>query len=279
MKRERNLFHRVASLMLAIVMVFSVIVVVPKDVKAAVAKTLPAGGGTVAISDEESTIVSGEDAVISYTAAKDGYLKLTFSNATKITQSPVNGMAYGKVTLYSASGAALSNVFSYDTSDAQAAFFTEAYGVKKGTAYQIRVSSAGGVTISASFTASKAKQNKNTKKGKAISLKKNKKVVGVIPSGSTTSHWYKFKLTKNQKLNVGVTSYFTGSVKVSISGPGVRKGGGYLNSRWVENGKYRSVWGMRYPYTTEGKVKTGTYYIQIKPSTKTCGGYFEVNWR
>lgn len=280
MKRERrNLFHRTASLMLAVVMVCSAIVVMPKDVSAAVAKTLPAGGGVVAISDAESTVVSGQETIISYTAAKDGYLQLTFSNATAIKQSPINGFAWGEVMLYSASGSALSPKFTYDTSDAQAAFFTEAYGVKKGTAYQIRVSSAGGVNVNAKFTASKKKESKNTKKGKAVNLKRKKKTVGVITSGTTTSHWYKFKVTKNQKLNVGITAHFTGSVKVSVSGPGIKKGGGYITSRWTAGTTTKSVWGLRSPFGTKGKVKTGTYYIQIKPTTRTCGGYFKVDWK
>lgn len=279
MKRERrNLFQRSASLMLAVVMVLSVIVVMPKDVKAA-NMTLPSGGGSVAITDAQSTIVSGEDTIISYTAAKDGYLQLTFSNATAIKQSPISGFAWGQVMLCSASGVALSPKFTYNTNDAQAAFFSEAYGVKKGTAYQIRVSSAGGVNISAKFTASKKKDNKNTKKGKAVNLKRKKKVVGVITSGTTTAHWYKFKVTKNQKLNVGVTAHFTGTVKVTISGPGVRKGGGYVTSRWVEGNSDKSVWGIRSPFTTTGKVKTGTYYVQIKPTTRTCGGYFKIDWK
>lgn len=99
MKREeRNLFHRVASLMLAVVMVFSVIIVMPKDVSAA-NLTLPSGGGTVMITDEQSYIISGEATVITYTATKDGSLQLTFSNATQIKQSPINGYAWGEATL------------------------------------------------------------------------------------------------------------------------------------------------------------------------------------
>ena len=86
MKKERNLFQRVASLMLAVVMVFSVIVVMPKDVKADVAKTIQSGGGAVTISDEESAIISGEDTIITYVATKDGSLQLTFSNAIKNPQ-------------------------------------------------------------------------------------------------------------------------------------------------------------------------------------------------
>ena len=128
MKREeRNLFHRVASLMLAVVMVFSVIIVMPKDVSAA-NLTLPSGGGTVMITDEQSYIISGEATVITYTATKDGSLQLTFSNATQIKQSPINGYARGEATLCNAGLTPISAKFTYDTSDTRAGFYSDVYG-------------------------------------------------------------------------------------------------------------------------------------------------------
>lgn len=279
MKREKNLFHRVASLMLAVVMVFSVIVVMPKDVRAA-NMTLPAGGGTVTITDEQSYIISGEEAVITYTATKDGSLQLTFSNATQIKQSPISGYAWGEATLCNAGGTPISAKFTYDTSDTRAGFYSDIYGVKKGTTYKIRVLSAGGVTVSAKFTAIKSNLNKNFKKGKAVNLKRKKQTDGVIQSGTTNTHWYKFKLTKAQKINIGITPKLTGGVKVTITGPGVKKGTFQVDCRYSSGGDYYlGWWGKRRAFSTSGKVKPGTYYIQVKPISRTCGGSYKINWK
>ena len=285
MKREKtNLMHRVASLMLAVVMVLSVIVVMPKDVKAEVAKTLPSNGGSLTITDEECYIVSREATVITYTAPKDGSLQLTFSNATRITGSyngvSVDGYAWGDVTLCNTSMTPLSAVFTYYTDDTRAGFYSEIYGVKKGTTYKIRVLSAGGVTINAKFTQIKSNLMKNSKKGKAINLKKKKQTTGVIQAGTTNTHWYKFKLTKAKKLNVGITPKLTGSVKITITGPGVKKGTFQVDCRYTAGSSYYlGSWGIRRAFTTSGKVKPGTYYIQVKPISRTCGGSYKINWK
>ncbi len=280
MKREeRNLFHRVASLMLAVVMVFSVIIVMPKDVSAA-NLTLPSGGGTVMITDEQSYIISGEATVITYTATKDGSLQLTFSNATQIKQSPINGYAWGEATLCNAGLTPISAKFTYDTSDTRAGFYSDVYGVKKGTTYKIRIVAAGGVSVNAKFTAIKKKLNNNSKKGKAVNLKRKKATDGVIQSGTTTAHWYKFKLSKAAKLNIGITPKLTGGVKLTITGPGVKKGTFQVDCRYTSGDDYYlGWWGKRRAFTTSGKVKPGTYYIQVKPISRTCGGSYKINWK
>ncbi len=281
MKREKNLFQRVASLMLAVVMVFSVIVVMPKDVKADVTKTIASGGGTVAISDEESAIVSGQDTVITYVATKDGSLQLTFSNAIKNPQVAQQiGHAWGYVTLCNASGTPLSARLEYDTNSTYTGFYSEVYGVKKGTTYKIRISAAGGVTVSAKFTAIKNNLNKNSSKKKAVNLKKKKQVDGVIQSGTTSTHWYKFKVTKAQKLNIGITPKLTGDLKLTVTGPGIKKGIFQVNCRYSAGGyNYLGSWGNKRSYGTDGKVRPGTYYIQVKPTSRTCGGSYKINWK
>lgn len=281
MKRERrNLFQRSASFMLAVVMVLSVIVVMPKDVKAAADRVLPAGGGTIAISDQECAAAIQDYNWISYTAAKDGYLKLTFSNNTKI---PEVGYSSGSVVLYDAAKAApLSNTMVYSIKDGREFVTTEYYGVKKGATYKIRVNSYGGVIITAQFKAIKKNLNNNLKKGKAVTLKKGKKTDGIIQSGNSKSHFYKFKVTNSKSVKVTIVPYLTSDFYFSVSGPRLKKKKTQVPMR-AANGMSNANWGYKKCgtkiYSTGGKLTPGTYYLEIKPIGKTCNGYFSVKWK
>lgn len=279
MKRERrNLFHKVASLMLAVVMVFSVIIVMPKDVSAAADKALPAGGGTITITDEECSAMIRDYNWISYTAAKDGYLKLTFSNNTKAASL---GYSYGSVVLYDAAKATpLSAAMSYDTNETRAFMTSEYYGVKKGTTYKIRVNSTGGVIISAQFKAINKKLNNNLKKKKAVTLKKNKQTDGIIQPGNTKSHFYKFKVTKSQKIRFSIQPYLTGDVYFILSGPRLKKTRVQVNGRSVSSTSvFCNYWGVKRTLPTVGKAAPGTYYMEVKPIGRTCSGYYKVSWK
>lgn len=284
MKRERrNLFQRSASLMLAVVMVLSVIVVMPKDVKAAADKVLPAGGGTITITDQESVEAAyyNEYHWISYTAAKDGYLKLTFSNNTKI---PEVGYSSGSVVLYDASKAApLSNTMRYSIKDGREFATTEYYGVKKGVTYKIRVEDIGGVIINAQFKAIKKKLNNNLKKGKAITLKRGKKTDGIIQPGNSKSHFYKFKVTNSKKVKVTIAPYLTSDFYFDVWGPRLKKSKEQVTLR-TANGTTNYNWGNKKCGTeistrSGGKLTPGTYYIEVKPIGKTCNGYFSIKWK
>lgn len=282
MKRERrNLFQRSASLMLAVVMVLSVIVVMPKDVKAAADRVLPAGGGTIAITDQECAAAIWDYNWISYTAAKDGYLKLTFSNNTKI---PEIGYSSGSVVLYDAAKVTpLSNTMRYSIQDGREFVTTEYYGVKKGATYKIRVNSYGGVIITAQFKAIKKKLNNNLKKGKAITLKKGKKTDGIIQPGNSKSHFYKFKVTNSKKVTVTIVPYLTSDFYFNVWGPKLKKSKDQVTLR-TANGAGNYNWGNKKCSTeiytrSGGKLTAGTYYIEVKPIGKTCNGYFSVKWK
>lgn len=282
MKREgRNLFQRAASLMLAVVMVFSVIVVMPKDVSAAADKVLPSGGGSVVISDQECAAAIGDYNWISYTAAKDGYLKLTFTNNTKL---PEVGYSDGSAVLYDAAKVTpLSNTMSYTTKDGRPFVSSEYYGVKKGTTYKIRVNSYGGVIISGQFKAIKKKLNNNLKKGKAVTLKKKKTTDGIIQTGVSKSHFYKFKVTKSQKIKFTITPYLTSDFYISFSGPRLKKSRRQISMRSSDSRSvYANDWGSKCTYTissTTGKASPGTYYVEVKPIGRTCNGYYKVSWK
>lgn len=283
MKRERrNLFQRSASLMLAVVMVLSVIVVMPKDVKAAADRVLPAGGGTIAITDQECAAAIRDYNWISYTAAKDGYLKLTFSNNTKL---PSVGYSDGSVTLYDAAKATpLSSTTSYNTEETRAFMISEYYGVKKGTTYKIRVNSYGGVIINAQFKAINKKLNNNLKKKKAVTLKKKKQTDGIIQPGNLKSHFYKFKVPKSKKIKISITPYLTSDCYLFVSGPNLKRSRKQIFARSVSNGYvYVNSWGSKNTYTISspitGKASAGTYYMEVKPIGRTCSGYYKISWQ
>ena len=280
MKREkRNLLKQVTSLVLAAVMMFSVTAIAaPNSVKAA-EKSFAKNGGTVTISDEESYVATQEYSWIKYKAAQDGYLRVKMSNATQLQEI---GYAFGTTQLYDASRTkALSTESVWSTDAVNAMFVTDYYGVKKGKTYYFKVGSMGGVSVQAQLT--KYKDKSGTKKQKALNIKKGTKgVIGVISAGTTAAHWYKFKLTKNQKLNVAFTPYSTGPVRVDITGPGIRPYGGTYGSKYYSNadGKiHQGGWGYKETVSTDGKVRTGTYYIKVRPNSRTTTGYFKISWK
>lgn len=264
MKMEKRSFmNKVTSLVLAAAMMLSIVMVMPKDVSAA-EFNLSAKGGTISITDEMSSGITGELSYIKYKPSNNGYLQLSFSNATKLYS-----YAAGKVQLYDASRSkTLSTTMTYDTSSTQKIDKTECYGVQKGKTYYIAVLSAGGVNIKAKFT--KVNDKSGKKKSKALNIGRKKNVVGTITAGTTNSHYYKFKFTKKQRVNFSITPYLGDTVVVTLSGPGVHTGTFRIGS---------AAWGKKYPITTSKAVSAGTYYVQVKPGSKVCTGYYKVSWK
>ena len=191
---SKSLFQKVVSFMLVTAMVFSAMVVMKPQAASAADFSLRAKGGTVLITDEACTYVTGEQSWIKYKASADGYLQLKFSSNSQLAS-----YVAGEVRLYDKNKSRLlSEVLTYDTSSTSASLTTECYGVKKGTTYYINVLSVGGVRINATFKSVKDKSG--TKKSKALSIAKGKSTGGIIQAGTTKSHWYKFKITKPQRL-------------------------------------------------------------------------------
>lgn len=267
--------------MLAAVMVFSIVGIIPQDVSAS-QHSLPGKSGSVVISDAECSDAIKDFNWISYKAPQDGYLELKFSNNSTVLAA--YGMsAYGYACLYDGGRKTLlSKEFYYDTESTSKSFVTEYYGVKKGKTYAIRIDSTGGVKISAKFT--KLKSKFGTKKGKAVNVKKGAKgVTSVITAGTTGTQWYKFTLSKPSKLKVAVTPYLTGNLNIGIKGPGA---GNSISStiscrETIGNTIYPRYWGKTCYVINSGNVylKKGTYYVQIKPASKTCNGYYKLIWK
>lgn len=267
---EKNTLKRVASHVLAIVMMLFVLVIVnPREADAAdLGKTITGSGKqTVTIIGEQlhgdgATYGSGQQYYwIKFKAKKDGYVE--FEPDYGPEEDPVDGY----FTLFdNKKKKALSPKTKYSCG----AYIY--YGVKKGTTYNLQVQTEYGATITARFT--NVKKDGGAKQSKAKSLKKGKWVKGYIAAGSGSSRWYKVTRNSTGRLSFRFCPYVTNSLRVTIKGPGMKP---YKFSAKTKFDKHGA------PYTTVynpgGPAGKGTFYIQIKPKTKTTTGYYELLWK
>lgn len=266
----KKLFNKVASLALAAMMVLSVFCVsTPTEVSAADKSFKSTGKSSVTITDEQCYSATGQPTWIKFTAKNDGYLKIT----AKMASTYYADFVQGYWTLYNKTKkAAVSPQKLYSTNYTDSYYYTNVYGVKKGTTYYLQVLSDGGVKIDAAFT--KVTDKSGTKKAKALSVKKGKAVTGLIRVGDKNSDWYKITLTKKQKLSINITPYANDTISVNIVGPGI-SGSDTITSNY---------YGEKCPYTIVDKhhkptkASTGTYYVQIKPTKKSTSGYYKISW-
>lgn len=264
--KNRNVWKQLTGLVFALAMIITAFVVAsPEAVKAADYSFKNKGKSEVVITDEMCSAATGEIDYIKIKPKKDGYLKVKFSNA-----SALYTYAVGEAQLYNGNKSqTLSPVKEYNTNETDAFYSTVCYGLKKGKQYYLAVGSLDGVKVSAEFKA--VKDSSGTKKSKAKSIAKKKAATGTIVAGTKSSDWYKFTLTSNQKINVSFKHYLTDDVILTLSGPGV-----YTRSFRVDGVQN---WGYNYKVTTNGKVRTGTYYVKVQPATKTCSGYYNISWK
>lgn len=284
MKKERtkrSLCSRLACLALAAAMMFSMIGVMPETVSAA-EKKLKAKGGTVKITDEE--VMAAADGTvhwIKYKPNADGYLQLKFSPKSSLQSYPL-----GKVQLFDGKKKkTLSSVTRFWTEDNSAVMKTECYGVKKKQNYYIGVVASAGISIKATFK--KASDKSGTSQGKSLNLQRKKAVTGVIQGGTGTAHCYKFTLTKPSKFKVIIKPFLTGDIKFTISAKGAGSASGLIRARsyrYNYDGTvdvYSNNWGKNTPAYDSGstKYKAATYYLKVQPTTKTCTGYYTIQWQ
>ena len=269
MKMEKKrLINKLTSLVLAVAMVFSIVVVMPDKVSAADKSFKNSGKSSVLITDEESTAATGEITWIKFKPKSNGYIKVSASNASAIYSHAEGSwqLCAGNKSKY------LSTVTNYNTNYTEAYYYTDYFGVKKGTTYYLGVVAKCGVKINATFT--KIKDAGGSKKGKAKSIAKKKAVEGYIQAGTSGSHWYKFNMPKPQKLHIEVTSWMTGGTTgglyVTLSGPGV------YTKTYTYPGH---AWGKRDTIYTDAKIKAGTYYLQVRPISKTSTGAYKLKWK
>lgn len=138
------------------------------------------------------------------------------------------------------------------------------YGVKKGT-YYLKLENAGDYKIRYTFEQIGTKNN--TKKSKAINLKRGKTDKGLFILGDKKNErWYKINLNKKQtvKLNISVkgNEYYTDFTVYQLNGKKTK----IVKSDDLKNGKN----------TAKVKLKKGTYYIVI--DSEGTGSY-SIQWK
>jgi len=271
---EKSILKRVVSLALAVVMVFSVLVVVdPKEVKAA-DKTL-AGEGTVAVDITEEDIKAGAS-YIAFTPAKTGYVTFTMS-----TVAPTAGY----LTLCNAAKAPISSTDWFRTDQAEAPYYQVSYGVKAGTPYALKVETGKATNVKAEFV----KQNKSKKnsKKKAVTIKAGKVKKGVMIAGEKKADWYKINLTKSKKVKLIFKTKTHGTEKNSGIKFSFYKGNGKLFTSDASDCISRYYFGegsVTYFMRRAGSSKklgipAGTYYVKVERANSNSSGYYELKWK
>lgn len=149
------------------------------------------------------------------------------------------------------------------------------FGVKKGVTYYLKVTSCAGsynkqYKYGVKYKITKAKYRKNTKKSRAVRLKRKGSYKSAILLGNRKSgnQWYKFRVTHKRKTVIKLNAFNIKSGKVTMT---VYRGSKKVGSTTVSKGVNNSVT-VTYS-TTYGKANSGTYYIKVHKSKKATGTY------
>lgn len=247
---------RITSMLLALTLIITGFTMVkPQEVNAAY--SFKSTGSS------KLTLTTGEAVFVKYKATKNGYLKFTCKD-----DADGNGTA-AYVTMYKSNKKTALSSADYISSSGSSEYNANSYyAVKKGTTYYFKITPYyTNVNLSTKFYTTK--NQGGTKKSKAASMKKNKTYNGTIYAGTNDSDYYKYKVTSSQKLNIYVNAKTNYGLKLKNSGPGV-----YTNT---SNIMYYAP--GSHHLSTSGKVKTGTYYIQISGYNKKSTGYYTLKWK
>lgn len=284
---EKNILKRVASLALAVVMVFSVLLVVdPQEASASEKSIKGSGTQTLTITDEEiynEYVTTGtvDYVYIKFKPAKTGYVTFKMTNAS--TQTSYTA---GYAALCNSKKGLISTQDSFSDQQSGSIYNNVTYGVKKGTTYYLRLELyQAGTTVKAEFK-SQSKSTAN-KKNKAKNLGKNKTAKGIMIANENKADWYKIKLTKSQQLKL----------TFNVKSNGTNKYDGVKFSLYKSNGKLFTsdaydyigrYWGgkgnVTYYMSKRGSSKKygipkGTYYLKAERANKTSSGYYTVKWK
>lgn len=123
-------------------------------------------------------------------------------------------------------------------------------------------------------------EKSGSKKTKAVSIKTNKTVMGVLGSGESSSKadWYKFKVTKSRVLKVETEALGTGYVEFHLYGPSYKKGIRLSNLK--NKGCISTSIQKKGSVTKQLKIKKGTYYIRVKrnSNSKKSSAVYSIKW-
>ncbi len=230
---------------------------------------------TVSISDSEAHMVSGKFTWIKYKAPKNGYITVAAEfGSRKYNRSEGYWRLYAsnKKTALSEKNIPYSvGVYNTGSKHARQSIF----GVKKGTTYYLRVQAYDGVRISCKFK--EVKEKCGNKRSKALVLKKNKSVTGLILPKDKNKDWYKIRIKKAQYIQLFYDIKSDGKFKISfcsIIGSKLQSGKfGYTSSaRRLVMKQHNSV------TNKNSKINAGTYYIKVEPVNKYSSGYYRLRW-
>ncbi|MDO4553617.1 MAG: hypothetical protein Q4B70_00550 [Lachnospiraceae bacterium] len=161
---------------------------------------------------------------------------------------------------------------------------THYYAVKKGV-YYIRVPVSGQTPYQYQlrYDFVKVSEKSGTKKSKAVTIKKNKTITGLIQSGEALKKydWYKIKLTKAQKVTLSFTGYGTDYICYEVI-PANKKAEISLIS--LNSAAKEYSLNQTNKYKTFKKLAKGTYYIRVYKNTggtaaKVDCGMYKIKWK
>ncbi len=148
------------------------------------------------------------------------------------------------------------------------------YCVKKGT-YYLKATNKDGIVV-ARYKFSKVKTLKNTKKSKAISIKKGKTAKGILLAGESKkeSRWYKIVISKKRKVSITAKNLAGEGQKVYLYKKGKSRlmaSGSNELAYMGENGKYA--------FKTRFPLDKGTYYLKVTKKSKKASVYYSIRWK
>lgn len=124
-------------------------------------------------------------------------------------------------------------------------------------------------------------------RGKARNLSKGNFAETLVPAGSKTTSWFKFKVSKKQKVSITVESHMLQNNGKKLQLYICNSDGKKINtSPIVLDGKteviYKKKYIMKYPKTTFGttaEFPEGTYYLLMESKTATSSGSYKIKWQ
>ncbi|WP_167957680.1 pre-peptidase C-terminal domain-containing protein [Anaerosporobacter faecicola] len=194
-----------------------------------------------------------------YKASKTGYITITAEF------QETYGNAY--ITLCNSKKKAITDDAYLSTSSTSQKVV---FAVKKGTTYNIKVSTTSGLyRVKSKITGVSESSGAKKAKAKALTFKKERKGIVLAEDKTSKYDYYKFTLTKASKIHMDIKgNVSSGKICVELTGTNIA---GALT-------KYISTTDYSYSSSVEtytsSKLPKGTYYVKVyKDSKKTSGTY------
>lgn len=123
-------------------------------------------------------------------------------------------------------------------------------------------------------------------KGRARNLIKGRYAETLVPAGKSMSSWYKFKVSKKQKVSFTVESRMLQNHGKNLQLYICNSDGKKINTNPIIIDSmttviYKKKYKMEYPVKTFGttaEFPEGTYYLKVDSKTKTSSGSYRIKW-